>query len=151
MSQWSPLPDNVYSPGFLALQAIGSLSVTSYTPLWGNTGTANTLGNGTITGNYLKPEKFVFLQINLTWGLTTSSGDGVWFFNTPVAAANLSSGSGLANNIVGGASYTCGGFISGSQIVPLTNASPSLNFSSTSPFTWAPGDVFYLSVAYYVP
>jgi hypothetical protein len=59
---------------------------TSYVPTWGNLGTANTLGNGTIVGQYAKLGRVVLFKILLTWGSTTSAGDSIWTFSVPAEA-----------------------------------------------------------------
>ena len=58
----------------------------SYTPTWGNTGTANTLGAGTIVGSFQQIGKRVYFTIVLTWGAGTASGSGVWMFTIHVAS-----------------------------------------------------------------
>lgn len=59
---------------------------TAYTPVWTNSGTANTLGNGTLTGTYRKVGTQVFFQVELVWGSTTVSGSAQWNISLPVSA-----------------------------------------------------------------
>jgi hypothetical protein len=58
----------------------------AYTPTWGNTGTANSLGNGTLLGEYWIRGKRVDFRIKLTWGSTTTAGSSVWTFTLPFTA-----------------------------------------------------------------
>src|SRR5262245_26789338 len=61
----------------------------SFTPTWGNTGTANSLGKGSISGSYITAGKLVIFRILLTWGSTTSSGSGNWTFTLPATAESF--------------------------------------------------------------
>lgn len=60
---------------------------TSYTPAW-TASTAPDVGNGTLTGRYLKIGRTVTASIILTCGSTTTYGSGAWNFSLPVAAAS---------------------------------------------------------------
>lgn len=62
---------------------------TSYTPVWSAITTPPTLGNGTLTGSYLKVGKTVFFDIRLTIGSTTTLGSGAYKFGLPVAPASI--------------------------------------------------------------
>src|SRR5258705_11947526 len=48
------------------------LAWTSFTSAWTNTGTANTLGNGVLTGKKAKFGIYAAVNVTLTWGSTTS-------------------------------------------------------------------------------
>lgn len=66
-------------------------AATTYTPTWTSSGTAVALGNGTLTGHYLKIGKLVFYSISLVAGSTTTFGTGTYNFALPVAAATVPS------------------------------------------------------------
>ena len=51
-------------------------NVQSYTPTWGSTGTAPSLGNGTLTGSYQQFGKLVYFRAVLTLGSTSTIGTG---------------------------------------------------------------------------
>ncbi|MEU1302782.1 hypothetical protein [Streptomyces shenzhenensis] len=73
---------------------------TTYTPAWTSAGsTAPVLGNGALTGRYMKIGRIVLCHINLITGSTTTYGTGSYSFSLPVQAAS----SGMA--IVGTAQY----------------------------------------------
>src|SRR5262245_32215669 len=57
----------------------GSTGV-SYTPIWTGTTTNPTLGNGTLTGSYIRVSKIVHYRIDLTVGSTTTPATGIWVF-----------------------------------------------------------------------
>ncbi|MFI8297278.1 hypothetical protein ACIGCZ_15195 [Streptomyces nigra] len=61
---------------------------TAYTPTWTSTGTAPSLGNGTILGRYMKIGRTVICHINMTAGSTTTYGTGNYNWSLPFQAAN---------------------------------------------------------------
>lgn len=75
------------------LVAMGRLATTEgtawtpYTVAWTSTGTAPSIGNGTLIGRYVKHGRTVVCHINWTSGSTTSYGTGNYAFSLPVQAA----------------------------------------------------------------
>jgi hypothetical protein len=66
---------------------------TNYTPTWGvESGTAPTLGNGTLSGFYNRVGDLVFFAITLQFGSTTTAGSGNYTFSIPFAMSNASKG-----------------------------------------------------------
>ncbi|PVD01353.1 hypothetical protein [Streptomyces sp. CS014] len=65
---------------------------TAFTPTWTSTGTAPTLGNGTLTGRYMKIGRTVHVYGALTFGSTTNTGTGSLTMGLPVQAASASPG-----------------------------------------------------------
>jgi len=61
----------------------GLPSWTSYTPTWTTSGTAPSLGNGTLTGGYLAIGKILFFRIQFQPGSTTTFGSGGYSFALP--------------------------------------------------------------------
>src|SRR5881409_1184368 len=61
---------------------------TTYTPTWTSSGTAPALGNGTITGRYMKIGRTVICHINMTSGSTSTYGTGNYNWSLPFQAAN---------------------------------------------------------------
>jgi hypothetical protein len=61
---------------------------TAYTPSWTSSGTAPSLGNGTIIGRYMKFGRTVVCHINLVTGSTTTYGSGSYNFSLPFTSAN---------------------------------------------------------------
>jgi hypothetical protein len=57
----------------------------AYTPTWTSTGTAPTIGNGSIVGYYQKIGQVVNVRIEWAWGSTTSLGTGFYVFSLPYA------------------------------------------------------------------
>jgi hypothetical protein len=60
----------------------------SYTPTWTSSGTNPTLGNGSITGRYMRIGKTVHATIRLVLGSTSSPGTATYLFSLPFTSAN---------------------------------------------------------------
>ena len=66
----------------------GSFTLTpwsAYTPTWYTTGTAPSLGNGSLTGRYQTIGSTVVGEIRLVFGSTTTRGSGTYRFSVPAA------------------------------------------------------------------
>lgn len=61
---------------------------TSYTPTWTASTTNPVLGNGSLTGRYMKIGRTVLVEINLTTGSTTTYGSGNYNWALPFTSAN---------------------------------------------------------------
>jgi hypothetical protein len=59
----------------------------TYTPAWTASSTNPVLGNGTLTGRYMKIGRTVFCNINLITGSTTTYGSGQYSFSLPSTVA----------------------------------------------------------------
>jgi hypothetical protein len=125
---------------------------TAYTPTWTAVTTNPTIGNGTLSGAYLKVGKTVHYRITIKFGSTTNVGSGGYFFTLPVAPS---------------AAYTYGGpmgmagcydvstnsifprhavFNTGSQ-VHLFDASNN-RVNNATPVAWATNDTIQISGTY---
>ncbi len=134
---------------------------TSFTPSWiAEGGAAPTLGNGTITGRYLKIGRTVDWVLQLTWGATTAPGGGGasenWAFTLPaVPAAGFTFRSAIADALDAsaalhygaGAVYTTSNGGSIRSLVDQRAASSAI-WDSLVPFTWAASDILYASGRY---
>lgn len=60
---------------------------TSYTPVWSSSGTAVSLGNGTIVGYYAKVGRLVTAKVEMNSGSTTTFGSGFYSWTLPLTAA----------------------------------------------------------------
>jgi hypothetical protein len=66
--------------------ATGSFAITpwtTYTPVWYTSGTAATLGNGTLTGRYVNIGATIIGELRLNFGSTTNRGSGTYRFSLP--------------------------------------------------------------------
>jgi hypothetical protein len=138
---------------FSAVDASALPVSTSYTPTWGNTGTANTTTNATIAGEYLKMGRLVVYYARILWGAATASGNGSWTLTLPVAAATYGNfGNAECLYVDSSLSQYYRGTVlpsSTTVIIPYTNASPMAAVGATAPFTWANGDQFFVSGWYF--
>jgi hypothetical protein len=115
--------------------------MSTYAPTWASTGTAPSLGNGTLTGKYLQSGKLFIARTQLVYGSTTTGGTGTWTFALPVAALDgaqvgvcmLSDLSANATRIAGNAVY------SGTTNF-VAYAGTGGVITTTTPFSWATGD-----------
>lgn len=127
---------------------------TSYTPTWGNTGTANTLGNGSITGKWTHlGGKTYRVKIALSWGSTTASGSGAWTFTLPFTAATLIAtnenvGSGMLTDASAGQYAAVVGLFTTSTVAPYNTDALTNGVTATVPFAWTDTDQLSLSFTY---
>ena len=129
---------------------------TSYTPNWSSYGaTQPTIGNGTLTAQYLQVGKLVNVVFRIIWGSTTNSGSaGGYFFSLPKTAKVLNSGVSAA----GGGGYAEDAAVAGYVLPHIRITSAGTNFeiftsgfgllASNNPFTFATGDFFQVQFTY---
>lgn len=124
----------------------------SYAPTWTN----GTIGNGTLTGEYIQFGKLVVFKIGLVWGSTTSTS-GVSSFSLPLTAATATGSPIFA---VGGLRDASAGhdwmlrakYSTTTTIVPIYgDGAAASGVTATLPFTWATSDELHLLGAYKVP
>ncbi len=127
-------------------------STSSWVPVWTTSGTAPTLGNGTLVGDQKIIGKMVYTYIRLTWGSTTAGGTGTWIFTLP---ANQTSGTDVIKGFVNDNSATLThpaiGLLSSNTVARTaahTNAGVIASITATHPFTWAVNDILLLSGQY---
>ena len=125
----------------------------AYTPSWTASGTAPSIGNGSITGYYTRSGALVTAYITLSYGTTTTGGTGSWRFSLPLDDYQYvvhESGTG----------HTSGGTINfiivpqvspGNQYVTLftTNGSDALSNLGDASTTWGTSTVIRFSVQYF--
>lgn len=129
----------------------------TYTPTWSASGGSPlpSIGNGTLTGTYIKIGQFVMVSVYLLGGSTTVWGTtaDAWTMSLPFQAGALSTGfygSGVAGD-AGVAIYplvvTCAPNASTVRFVKTTTAVPG-NFVSNDPFAWGTGDTLQWTLCY---
>lgn len=118
---------------------------TSDTPTWTASTTNPVLGNGTLSGRYLKIGRTVHRVIDLLTGSTTTYGSGTYAFAMPAAAVSGVNQVGDAQAVGGssryaghilitGGSSTSACYFPDSGLIPVSRLS---TMSPTIPFTWA--------------
>lgn len=80
--------DSLVVVGSLTAGNITTGAWTSYTPTWGSSGSAPSLGNGTLVGKYVLVGKACTCHINLIMGSTTTYGSGIWNWLLPFTSVN---------------------------------------------------------------
>lgn len=156
MTTWSgTLPTITAGPVILGSDidtirdAIGGVTDawTSYTPAW-SASTPPAIGNGTITGKYIRSGKYVTATVGITMGSTTTFGAGGWTVSLPVTAAStdLHVGAALVYDASLDANRRAGAVFLNSTTVVSVAADGLL--AAAVPFTWAVSDVLRFTITY---
>lgn len=124
---------------------------TAYTPVWTASGTAISLGNGTITGAWMNTGKLVIGRIFLTMGSTTTYGTGSYSFTLPVNSAAgaqwLPIGGCTCRDSSPGTTYGTVSFTAGSGTAG-GGTDAGTRVGQLVPFTWANTDTLAISFTY---
>lgn len=127
----------------------------SYTPSWTASGSAPSLGNGTISGRYKVVGKTIFVSVKLVTGSTTTYGSGDWRFSLPVTAYSADSiqmSCSMLDNGINWYQGTVNGTYSGltdrTSIICDTAGVNAAAVTATTPFTWGAGDSLIFNGSY---
>lgn len=122
----------------------------SFTPNWTSSGSAPAIGNGTLTGKYIKHGTLVFFRIKFVGGSTTTWGTGNYFIDLPIPgysgiAANdgfTLNGYGEDNGVKAYNPIGARMFDTAKFYILLNDPSNTsvLAWGATVPFTWGTGD-----------
>jgi hypothetical protein len=118
---------------------------TGWTPTWTGATTNPVLGNGTMTGRYMKWGRTCHVSMEIVMGSTTTYGSGAWSFTLPfTAAAAVGSRIGLAQALSSGSGRAPGHIVvspAATTFSPFFPASTSVSFlgnaGAANPFAWA--------------
>ena len=124
----------------------------TYTPTWTSAGTAPAIGNGTLSGQYVKVGQVVWVYIKMTAGSTTTFGSANnWSFSIPFTCTSSggSIGTGYGLNSSTNASYVHVVKLaaSASVVTPFVGGSPD-GYQAAEPFAWASGDSVTMAITY---
>lgn len=129
---------------------------TSYTPTWSATGTAPSLGDGTLVGRYQQVGQQVWFLIRLIWGSTTTGGTGTWQFTLPIAP-NLSNLGMNASALDASAGFIYPAVARAGSVSPEidrigahTSTGAIGLVTATHPFTWAVSDALSIQGLYHL-
>ena len=117
------------------------------------TGTTDpSIGNGVLTGRYLRLGKTIICTIVMQMGSTTTSGSGTWTITLPVASVwasqtDVSMGSAHLFDTSATARKTGQVFNVGQSTVQIVTDSATL-VGTAVPWTWATGDSLSLNLVY---
>ncbi|MFI1287464.1 hypothetical protein ACH4VM_02950 [Streptomyces sp. NPDC020792] len=117
---------------------------TTYTPAWTGATTNPAIGNGSLTGRYMKVGRTCDVRIEVLMGSTTTYGSGGWSLALPFAAAATDQQIGIVHahqsQRIQGAFTIAAGATVGLPFFPTTASPTNLNWvASTVPVTWAAG------------
>lgn len=137
------------------LKALGD-PMAAYTPSWTSTGTAPTIGNGTIDGLFAEAGKFVTWSVSIVGGSTTGWGTGTYSITLPrVARTRFIVFSGVIWDASAPASYPLFGEVNVStrgavvlRTLPTTAGNQFRDVTATVPITLATSDALVLSGTY---
>lgn len=124
----------------------------AFTPAWTSSGAQPSIGNGTLTGWYVQMGKLIKQVISLTWGSTTSSGTGIWFFGLALnakSAQDLAGNTTAYGNDAGVNTYTAIGTMQDSARIVIVNSGGGNQWNPTVPFTWGTGDFLRLDTLFF--
>lgn len=122
---------------------------------WGQTsGVGPSIGNGSLTINYVRTGRSVDYQLSLVAGSTTTFGDGAgsWTFPIPFVSTPNINADGMSGN-----AFDLSASLDYLVFAQIPSSSSILNFGRNgsgvrqgTPFTWASGDKLVASLTYLV-
>lgn len=122
-----------------------------FTPTWSTSGTQPVLGNGTLTGKYVRLGKLILYTISLTAGSSTTFGTGRFEFLLPVTAGfTLGAAVAIMQDISVPVITTGAGFMISTTEFSVTytgDTAPGITFNT--PFTWAVNDTLQVTGLYF--
>lgn len=126
----------------------------TYTPTWTAVSTNPNIGNGSITGRYIKIGRTVTVSLMLTIGSTTTLGSGNYLFGVPFpAAAAVVSSVGAArlsasDTWLGHMLLASGGSTANVTFPTSATNTRGANMMGNQPETLAAGHVLRVSITY---
>ncbi|MCX4576520.1 hypothetical protein OHB41_25775 [Streptomyces sp. NBC_01571] len=125
----------------------------TYTPVWGATGTAPAIGNGTINGRYMKVGRTVHFEATMFMGSTSTYGTGSWNITIPFPSATKSTtGNALLRffDSSAGANYVGVGQVGSNDTAArfFAQSGSTANIATGVPFAWAASDEFRVTGTY---
>ena len=129
---------------------VGMYERGAYTPTWTGSTTNPDIGNGTITGRYMRHGKMVTATINIAAGSTTTYGSGFWSFTLPFTADTTVGPIGTAQILDAstGTVYTGNVLHVTSTTMVVYSHSTTAPVGAAVPMTWATSDTLRLTLTY---
>ena len=141
------------------LNGIGE-TYTTYTPVWSSTGTQPTIGNGSVTGRYVRINKLIQVQIRIVIGSTSTAGTGDYRLTFPVNAEfsgefgwGACAGSGFIYDASAGTAYDMqASYVNSATtfrgLVYANSTQGTITWGQGSPITPATADEFVFNFIY---
>ena len=127
---------------------------TAYTPTWTAATTNPAIGNGSVTGLYMKVGRTTHVHVEMTAGTTTTYGAGQWSFSLPFTSTTtpgIRIGVAQASGSIRAAGHTTvnNSATAFSLWFPATTAVSNLSAgTATVPFTWASTNILRCTLTY---
>jgi hypothetical protein len=129
------------------LNTIGATSETFTPTIVGNTSGSVTIGNGTLTGTYIRLQKLVVATYALTWGSTTTNTTvGLWLFSVPIG--NALRGNAMGRILDAGATYYRVTGLASTNKMILQATDTGSEVQTNTPMTWATNDTLSVTFVY---
>jgi hypothetical protein len=124
-----------------------------YSPTLTSSGTQPTLGDGTLTGMYVRSGAIVTATIELTIGSTTNLGSGALRFSLPMPPVTSGAALHVGHAILfdtSGSTYTFAAVraLRGATYSDILLSGTSGQVTFNAPWSWAVGDLIRLTVTY---
>lgn len=123
----------------------------TYTPTWTTTGSAPSIGNGTLSGAYVKVGQLVTVTAKLLAGSSTTFGTGDWRLTVPFASGSVEAcGIGFGDDSGSPTGYPTLAFLDASTSTMEIYRLDALwtAYTATVPFTWGTGDYLVVTITY---
>lgn len=127
-------------------------SWSTYTPTWGGTSDPD-IGNGVLSGRYMRVGKTITANITIVMGSTTTYGSGTWTLSLPVASVFTTTtyvnlGSVSMRDTSASANSTGVAILANQTTAQMVVGSSNAFVSTTAPWTWANGDTLSVTLNY---
>lgn len=127
-------------------------SWSTYTPTWGGTSDP-AIGNGVLSGRYMRVGKTITANITIVMGSTTTYGSGTWTLSLPVASVFTTTtyvnlGSVSMRDTSASANSTGVAILANQTTAQMVVGSSNAFVSTTAPWTWANGDTLSVTLNY---
>lgn len=127
-------------------------SWSTYTPTWGGTSDP-AIGNGVLSGRYMRVGKTITANITIVMGSTTTYGSGTWTLSLPVASVFTTTtyvnlGSVSMRDTSASANSTGVAILANQTTAQMVVGSSNAFVSKTAPWTWANGDTLSVTLNY---
>lgn len=127
-------------------------SWSTYTPTWGGTSDP-AIGNGVLSGRYMRVGKTITANITIVMGSTTTYGSGTWTLSLPVASVFTTTtyvnlGSVSMRDTSASANSTGVAILANQTTARMVVGSSNAFVSTTAPWTWANGDTLSVTLNY---
>ncbi len=123
-----------------------------FTPIWEADSTNPAIGNGTISGRFVRTGKSVTLYVDLAFGSTTTFGTGAWKILLP-AALNFNvkrNATGIIKALDSSTALRVGAVTtaSGTPMLRMQGSGDATQWQNTVPHAWATSDSIQLQITY---